>query len=227
MENFNKNLVGALYSRVFGQGDKAFASQIIAENYIQHNPMVRTGRAGFLEFLDQLALLPAPEQAVEPFIRMMAEGDLVAVHSEVEFMGQLHATVDIYRIENELLAEHWDASQVIQNGKPRVRGNLEIDLHCATEKSKQTVGKLWEAGLKQVPHLQDMQSFCWMKDSRDIRLHRLIGEHNFVLSHAEGVWEGKPCVFCDVFELKGGQVTDHWWVSQAIPGQMAHENGMF
>ncbi len=47
--------------------------------------------------------------------RIAADGDLVFVHGRTSWFGQDVAFVDIYRIENGKIAEHWD---VIQNIDP-------------------------------------------------------------------------------------------------------------
>ncbi len=59
------------------------------------------------------------------------------------------------------------------------------------------------------------------------KVHRVIGEGNFVLAQSEGAWSGKPQVFYDLFRIQEGQLVEHWDVIQEIPAEMAHENGMF
>lgn len=59
------------------------------------------------------------------------------------------------------------------------------------------------------------------------KVHRIIGEGNFVLAQSEGEWSDKPTAFYDLFRLKNGQLVEHWDVIQEIPPQMAHTNGMF
>ncbi|MEL7003037.1 MAG: hypothetical protein AAFN93_09925, partial [Bacteroidota bacterium] len=59
------------------------------------------------------------------------------------------------------------------------------------------------------------------------KVHRVIGEGNFVLAQSEGAWSGKPQVFYDLFRIQGGQLVEHWDVIQEIPAEMAHQNGMF
>ncbi|MEL7121179.1 MAG: nuclear transport factor 2 family protein [Bacteroidota bacterium] len=59
------------------------------------------------------------------------------------------------------------------------------------------------------------------------KVHRVIGEGNFVLAQSEGAWSGKPQVFYDLFRVESGKLVEHWDVIQEIPENMAHDNTMF
>ncbi|KAB1160764.1 hypothetical protein F7018_02500 [Tenacibaculum aiptasiae] len=59
------------------------------------------------------------------------------------------------------------------------------------------------------------------------KLHKVLGEGNFILTMSEGEWNGKPQAFYDLFRLKNGKIVEHWDVIQEIPSEMAHKNGKF
>lgn len=60
------------------------------------------------------------------------------------------------------------------------------------------------------------------------KIHKVLGEVNFVLTVSEGEWSGKSQVFYDLFRMKDGQIVEHWDVIQEIPTEgLAHNNGMF
>jgi predicted SnoaL-like aldol condensation-catalyzing enzyme len=61
------------------------------------------------------------------------------------------------------------------------------------------------------------------------KIHKVLGEGNFVLTVSEGKWNGgKPYVFYDLFRMDGGKIVEHWDVIQEIPTEgLANENGMF
>lgn len=60
------------------------------------------------------------------------------------------------------------------------------------------------------------------------KLHKVLGEGNFVLTVNEGELMGKEQVFYDLFRLSNGKIVEHWDVIQAIPSEgLANENGMF
>ncbi len=60
------------------------------------------------------------------------------------------------------------------------------------------------------------------------KIHKVLGEGNFVLTVSEGEWSGKSQVFYDLFRMKDGKIVEHWDVIQEIPTEgLAHNNGMF
>lgn len=59
------------------------------------------------------------------------------------------------------------------------------------------------------------------------KLHKVLGEGNFVLTMSEGEWYGEPQAFYDLFRLKNDKIVEHWDVIQEIPEEMAHTNGKF
>ena len=61
------------------------------------------------------------------------------------------------------------------------------------------------------------------------KIHKVLGEGNFVLTVSEGLWDGgKKHVFYDLFRMKDGKVVEHWDVIQPIPTEgLANNNGMF
>lgn len=60
------------------------------------------------------------------------------------------------------------------------------------------------------------------------RIHKVLGEGNFVLTVSEGQWNGKEQVFYDLLRFENGKVVEHWDVIQPIPTEgLANNNGMF
>jgi len=60
------------------------------------------------------------------------------------------------------------------------------------------------------------------------KLHKVLGEGNFVLTVSEGEWGGKLHAFYDLFRIKDGKIVEHWDVIQAISTEgLANQNGMF
>ncbi|MEZ5744782.1 MAG: nuclear transport factor 2 family protein [Sphingomonadaceae bacterium] len=81
--------------------------------YIQHNPMAQTGRDAAIAFLEPFfASNPDIEYSIK---RVIADGDLVAVHSHGRFSKDDRgiAVVDILRVENCRVVEHWDVVQPV------------------------------------------------------------------------------------------------------------------
>lgn len=60
------------------------------------------------------------------------------------------------------------------------------------------------------------------------KIHKVLGEGNFVLTVSEGEWSGTSQVFYDLFRMKDDKIVEHWDVIQEIPTEgLAHNNGMF
>lgn len=60
------------------------------------------------------------------------------------------------------------------------------------------------------------------------KIHKVLGEGNFVLTVSEGEWNGTTNAFYDLFRIDGGKAVEHWDVIQPIPTEgLANDNGMF
>jgi predicted SnoaL-like aldol condensation-catalyzing enzyme len=104
----NKEIVKGLFDEFFVKKNVAYAEKYMDENYIQHNPYAADGRKAFIEFF-QGFWKGFPEPVYE-LKRIIAEGDLVVVHYLVKFKKEDKgfAVVDILRVKNGKIAEHWD-----------------------------------------------------------------------------------------------------------------------
>lgn len=233
MNEFNKQLILDLYSRVFGQQDEKFAESIIAEHYIQHNPMVATGKDGFMKFLSFLKQLPVPENPAKPFKRIISEDNFVAIHSKIEHLGKQNAVVEIYRIEDEKIAEHWDAVQEIINSEPEVGGAVDFDENESTVVNKKIIIDFIKTVFveNQIDKVQTLLTPSisverFWKKMEYFKLHRIVGEKNFVVTQSEFRSENNSFVKYDVFRLSKGIIVNYWTVQQIIPEKMMHTNGM-
>ena len=60
------------------------------------------------------------------------------------------------------------------------------------------------------------------------KIHKILGEGNFVLTVSEGQWNNTNNVFYDLFRIENAKVVEHWDVIQPIPTEgLANDNGMF
>ena len=115
----NKEVVQAVYKEFFNDHDIDSVKKYIREDYVQHNPGVTQGRQGLMDAFRQ-KFIDEPSFRLE--IKMMiAEDDMVAVYlKNVDPVGNTKCrVVDIYRLKDGKLAEHWDVLQpVISNSMP-------------------------------------------------------------------------------------------------------------
>jgi predicted SnoaL-like aldol condensation-catalyzing enzyme len=109
----NKRVATEFYDAAINRKDFAAASQYLGSAYKQHNPTAADGADGLRAFIDFLKTR-FPNQRGE-FKRVVAEGDLVVlhVHSTRGDGTPGRAIVDIFRIENGKVVEHWDVIQDI------------------------------------------------------------------------------------------------------------------
>ncbi len=112
-ERANLAVVRAVYDEVLEPLDSAMVDRYFRPDYIQHSPMAETGADGLKRFLDW-AKSTAPD-AHHEVKRVFADGDYVVAHVHVVITpGTLgNVAIDIFRIEDGLVAEHWDATQEI------------------------------------------------------------------------------------------------------------------
>jgi predicted SnoaL-like aldol condensation-catalyzing enzyme len=91
---------------------EAFETWVVPD-YIQHNPLAQNGRDAAIQFLEPyFAKNPGITYSIK---RIIADGKLVAVHSHGIFMpgSPGNAIVDILRVENCKVVEHWDVIQPV------------------------------------------------------------------------------------------------------------------
>ena len=110
----NKQLVLTAYQGLFGDHDLTVVDKYWAEDYIQHNPYVSDGRDSLKTFVRKLGIENWPKTQVR-FLRVAADGDLVFLQTMQPKMAQSpeRVIVDIFRVANGKIAEHWDTMQAV------------------------------------------------------------------------------------------------------------------
>jgi predicted SnoaL-like aldol condensation-catalyzing enzyme len=110
----NKQTVIAFFTHAFNdkQPEDAVAKYVGAQ-YIQHNPDTPDDAAAFVETTKRL-IAQSPALSVE-IKRVIAEGDFVVTHDLVQRTtdDRGFAGIDIFRLENGKIVEHWDARQPV------------------------------------------------------------------------------------------------------------------
>lgn len=112
----------------------------IADDFTQHNPMVPDGRDALIGFLPGLKA----SGIAWTNHRVLQDGDFVVLHNSFTNAQAFGApdvvTFDIYRMEDGMVAEHWDAIQPVAtptvSGRSMVDGPTEVTDLDQTEANK-------------------------------------------------------------------------------------------
>ncbi len=109
----NKEIITGFYKEFFNDHIVSSADKYVAEGYIQHNPGVGQGRECLKEaFAEKFVEHPDFHLDIK---MMISEDDMIAVYlKNTDPEGNTRTrVVDIYRIEDGKLAEHWDVLQPV------------------------------------------------------------------------------------------------------------------
>jgi predicted SnoaL-like aldol condensation-catalyzing enzyme len=113
----NKRLAFDLWRSVVNAGHVEMADTLLAEGYIQHSPVLRTGREAFKKIFSVVPRKDIPELVQPPLVAIVAEGDLVVMSlresiAAAEGMPAYASThFNLFRVANGRLAEHWHSVQ--------------------------------------------------------------------------------------------------------------------
>jgi len=109
----NRQAVLAFYEKGLNQKDADAALAYVGDRYTQHNPNGQDGPEGFRKFIAFLReKFPNSHSEI---VRSFVDGDYVIlhVHAVREPGTRGNAIVDIFKLENGKIVEHWDVVQPI------------------------------------------------------------------------------------------------------------------
>jgi predicted SnoaL-like aldol condensation-catalyzing enzyme len=110
----NKKIAVAFLTMIFNDHKVEEAFKLYADpGYKQHNPYAASGAQAAINFLGPY--LKANPEARTEIKRVLADGDLVAIHNNPKQNAKDRgsAVVDIFRLENGKVVEHWDVVQSV------------------------------------------------------------------------------------------------------------------
>ena len=113
----NKRAVFDMWRSIVDAGHTEVADDLLTEGYVQHSPVLRTGRKAFKEIFSVVPRREIPELVEPPLVASVAEGNLVVMallermpaHDGVDAYTTTH--FNLFRIEGGRLAEHWHSVQ--------------------------------------------------------------------------------------------------------------------
>lgn len=109
----NKDLAAYFWNQLFNEHHIEVIDELAGDTYIQHSPGFKDGKQAFKEGVTGF-LKEFPHSSAE-IKHLGADGDFVYIHNHIKLNDQDRgqAAVDIFRIKNGKIVEHWDVIQDI------------------------------------------------------------------------------------------------------------------
>lgn len=119
--NTNKQIVLNFYNGLFGDKDSTVIDKYVVEDYIQHNPNVADGKEAFKQAARKWNIYHTPKKKID-VVKVIADENYVVLHIREPWQDKVFSLVEIFRLENGLIKEHWDIRQQVpataQNNHP-------------------------------------------------------------------------------------------------------------
>jgi predicted SnoaL-like aldol condensation-catalyzing enzyme len=236
-------------------GDAVPVSYINPNKYIQHNLGVADGLAGFGTLLQQLP----PNSAKVNTVRAFQDGDYVFAHTEYNFFGPKIGFDIFRFEDGKIVEHWDNLQETAKpnpSGHTMIDGSTTTTNLDKTDENKKLVKQFVEDILvngkmdklaayfngdnyvQHNPLIPDQLSGLgkalevWAKQGITMKydkIHRVLGQGNFVLVVSEGHLAGKHSSFYDLFRIENGKIAEHWDTIETIPSkeQWKNNNGKF
>ena len=242
-----RTIAQTFYAEILGKFNFELAHQLIAEDYIQHNPQLKTGREGVLEAISFLKTLPPKPSAASPIQLIFEEGPFAVVFLLLEMGGQPKAIMDLFRVEDGQLAEHWDCIQDLDRrwevkafpspeNFPPDSGSRKAHVQKLFESLSHEKGELDPSIFHPDVSLYAAKTsggagkgetfLAELHSPSQYTFHRIIEAGPFVFVQSTAVQGGKSFVWNDLLEWEQDRIKRWVHLAQEIPAQMRHGNGM-
>jgi predicted SnoaL-like aldol condensation-catalyzing enzyme len=239
----NKALVTQATRELFDDRDLTAIDRYWSGSHREVGSEGASGLPGFGNFARRA--LSQPHFAFET-LHAIADGELVAIHGRYVGLGEPRAAVDVFRVSDGKIVEHWGALQPATRAKENMATQTSDPFAALdpalTEDNRALVRDFVETVLVD-SDTQAAQSFLGdvrvraaLEGSRDSavlerlfqpsrregaafgyrRLRRVIAEADFVLTEVEGDLKGRPHAFYDLFRVEQRRVVEHWDVVQEV-----------
>ncbi|WP_121627904.1 nuclear transport factor 2 family protein [Poseidonibacter antarcticus] len=231
-------------------GDKKPASYINKNKYIQHNLGIKDGLEGFGEVL---AMLPKGSIKAR-VLRAFQDGPFVFTHTDYNFFGPKVGFDIFRFENGKIVEHWDNLQEKIAktvSGRTQLDGATKITDLDKTEANKTLVknfiddilfgknpNKITEYISTENYHQHNTaikdglsglgNAIKYLVSKNDMftyeKVHKILGEGNFVLSTSEVQWHGKAHSFYDLFRIENGKIVEHWDTIEEIPSQDKWQN---
>ncbi|MCW2260168.1 MULTISPECIES: nuclear transport factor 2 family protein [Sphingobacterium] len=225
-------------------------------SYTQHNPNVATGLKAILGLHDQMPMDKVYTNVVRKFQDGdygFVHVDYFLFEPTVAF--DIHRFENGVSVEHWDNLQS-NPKKLNKSGRTMTDGKTKAKDHHKTEVNKALVkdfvqnvlinGQLdlvsnyfkEDELIQHNPYMADgVQEFLnmlnqWQEDGKPQiykKIHKVLGEGNFVLVLSEGTFKGEHVAFYDLYRIEDGKIVEHWDVVEAIPetGKRKNSNGKF
>jgi len=107
----NKKLVANFYQELFGDKNVAVIDNYISDTYLQHNPALPDGKDTLKKAAAEW-FKGTPKEKID-IQHLGADGNFVYIHTKASRGAKIVSVIDIFRIENDKIAEQWDVIQEV------------------------------------------------------------------------------------------------------------------
>jgi predicted SnoaL-like aldol condensation-catalyzing enzyme len=250
----NKQKVVELLNSI-ENGNTKPVGYINPNKYIQHNLAVKDGISGFGELLSQL---PKNSAKVD-VKRVFEDGDFVFTHTKYNFFGPKIGFDIFRFEEGKIVEHWDNLQEVVEvtaSGRGQIDGESNITDLDKTQENKKLVKNFvedillgknlnkiteyisTEKYLQHNPYVKDgldglKEAIDYLISQNDMfiykKVHKILGESNFVLTVSDGSWHGKAHSFYDLFRVENGKIVEHWDTIEEIPSKekWLNNNGKF
>ena len=228
------------------------------DRYTQHSTGVGDGKEGFMEFFGPfLERNPVRDIQVVRAIED-GQYVFVHVYQSLNNGEAKWVTADLFDTDDEgRLIEHWDVIAAYEeetlSGRTMVDGPTEVEDLDRTDANKSIVEAFFNDVLlggqfeKVTDYISSEQydqhnptvgdglegvrkhfQSAVERDARYVKVHRIIGQGNFVVAYSHTQVSGDDWAFFDIFRLKDGKIVEHWDVQEKIgPEETWNNSGKF
>jgi predicted SnoaL-like aldol condensation-catalyzing enzyme len=252
--NYSKKDQVVSLLKCFETRDPSAIDHIHPKKYRRHNPMESDGLLGFAS---RMLKQDAKTVKVNP-IRVLQDGDFVIAHSQFQWQ-QPTVGLDIFRFSGNKIVEHWENHQLApsksEKHKNLIEGSTTVKDESKTNDNKDVAKRFAEEILLQQKYhlmgdLVDLKNYVVrsglvhaktkgaaaasrmvdsIKKNRYVRVHRILGEGNFIVLVCEGYIKNAHYSFCELLNIEHSKIIEHWQVATEIPPRerWLNKNGQF
>jgi predicted SnoaL-like aldol condensation-catalyzing enzyme len=235
-------------------GDSKPLAYINPNKYIQHNLGVGDGLAGVLALLRA-----TKESAKVNTVRVFQDGDFVFAHVDYDFFGpkvgfdifrfEAGKIVEHWDNLQETAADPSPSGHTMIDGPTTASDLDKTEVNKALLESY--MDDLLQGRRDKFPSYFDGNNYIqhnpWVADNltglvaglqtlakegkavKYTRVHKVLGEGNFVLVVAEGTFGDRPTSYYDLYRIQGGKIAEHWDTLETIAprSEWKNPNGKF